>query len=123
MRCMNDRQDADRRDALVWAAGSALDRLHREVGTPGAAAMRGRPALLAQVDQHAAQVRDTLAGADGEITCTALAGYADGVIDIATVRGIDPFAVARAGRWQGAPWALLRLLAVCQLADRGRTRR
>jgi hypothetical protein len=117
---MNEQQDSGRRDSVTWAAGVALDRLHREVGTPGLPVLRRSPALLAVVDQHAAQVRDTLAGADGVITVTALAGYADGVLDIAVSRGVDPFAAARAGAWHGGPWALMRLLAVCLLAGKGR---
>ena len=111
------RQDGGRRDSVTWAAGVALGRLRREIEAPGRAALRVSPALLAEVDQHAAQVRDTLAGADGGITVTALAGYADGVLDIAAHRGLDVLAAARAGVWHGGPWALLRLLAFCLLAD------
>jgi hypothetical protein len=119
-RATDHQQDAGRRDSVTWAAGVALDRLHRGIGAPAVAALRRSPALLARVDQHAAQVRDTLAGPDGTVTVTALAGYADGVLDVALRRGVDPFAAARAGVRHDGPWALLRLLAVCLLADNGR---
>ena len=113
---MNEQQDIDRRDSVQWAAGVALTRLDRAVGAPGRAATATRPALLARVDQHAAEVRDTLGDDDGHIAVVALAGYADGVLDVAYARGVDPLAAARAGRWDRSPWALLRLLAICQLA-------
>lgn len=118
---MKDQQGADRRDSVAWAAGIALARLQQDIGVPGLAAMRALPELLARVDQHAAEVRDTLVDDDGDITVTALAGYADGVLDIAAARGVDPFGAARAGYWAGPPWALLRLLAVCQLAESRRS--
>ncbi len=116
---MNEQPDIDRRDSVAWAASLALAALIREVGAPGLAAMRTRPGLLALVDQHAAEVRDTLGDDDGDITVTALAAYSDGVLDVACARGVDPLAAARAGHWGGPPWALLRLLGVCQLAAAG----
>jgi hypothetical protein len=113
---MKDEQEVARRDSVAWAAGVALARLDAQVGEPGRAVLRRRPALLAMVDQHAAQVRDTLADDDGSIAVTALAAYADGVFDVASARGVDPVAAAAAGRWDEPPWALVRLLAVCQLS-------
>lgn len=116
---MNDQPDIDRRDSVAWAASVALAALIRQVGTPGLEAVRTRPGLLARVDQHAAEVRDTLGDDDGDITVTVLAAYADGVLDVACARGVDPLAAARAGHWDRPPWALLRLLGVCQLAAVG----
>lgn len=114
---MKEEQEITRRDSVAWAAGVALARLDAQVGEPGRAVLPHRPALLARVDQHAAQVRDTLADESGAIATTALAAYADGVLDVAAARGVDPFAAARAGRWDEPPWALVRLLAVCQLTE------
>jgi hypothetical protein len=114
---MDDRQNIDRRDSVAWAAGVALARLIREVGGPGRAAMRSRPSLLARVDQYAAEIRDSLGDRDGRIHLTALAAYSDGLLDVASRRGIDPFVAVRAGRWDGPPWPLLRLVAVCRLAE------
>jgi hypothetical protein len=113
---MKDEQEIARRDSVTWAARVALAKLDAQVGEPGRAVLRRRPALLAKVDQHAAQIRDTLADDDGTIAMTALAAYADGVVDVASARGVDAIAIALAGRWDDPPWALVRLLAVCQMS-------
>jgi hypothetical protein len=114
---MDDRQNIDRRDSVAWAAGVSLAMLIRDVGAPGRVAMRSRPSLLARVDQYAAEIRDHLGDHDGRIALTALAAYSDWLIDIASRHGADPLAAARAGRWDGLPWPLVRLIAVCRLAE------
>jgi hypothetical protein len=99
------------------AAQLALGQLRARVGEPGSAAMREFPGLLAMVDQHAASVRDALGG---RIRPEDLAAYADGVSDIAASHGwtLDTaLGNALANGWTSASWPLLRLLAVCALAE------
>jgi hypothetical protein len=91
--------------------------LMEEVGTPGIAAMGHLPGLLADVDQHAAEVRDALG--DGRVapSTVALAGYAEGLIHAAEEAGWEfPAAID----WIGGDWRVVRLLAICVLASDGR---
>jgi hypothetical protein len=97
---------------IAAAARLALRQLTRHIGEPGGAAMRVRPALLASVDQHAAEVRDALGA---RLRPEELAAYADGVADTAAGHGWDP-SEALSADWAAASWPLLRLLAVCTLA-------
>lgn len=80
-------------------------------------AMRDHPALLADVDQHAAAVRDALTEASGRVSAVGLAAYADGVADTAASNGwylpADPDGV----EWSAPSWPLVRLLAVCVVAE------
>ena len=101
---------------MMAAARLALEQWSGRLGTAGMAAMRVMPALRAEVDQHAAHVRDELAGHDGLLHPVLLAAYADGVADVAGARGWSP-AETRAGGWSAPTWASVRLLAVCVLAE------
>ncbi|MFI5615619.1 DUF6401 family natural product biosynthesis protein [Amycolatopsis sp. NPDC051903] len=92
-----------------------------QLGVAGMAAMAAVPALAAEVDQHAAAVRDILVvGVEGSASVAAavlLASYARGLIEQVEQdagRAWSP-AVDAAG-WAAASWLQLRLLAVCQLA-------
>jgi hypothetical protein len=79
-------------------------------GQSGLAACAGFPGMLAAVDQHAAVVRDALAGpASAHPAASALLGYARGFVEAAVGRGWSP----RPGA--AADWESLRLAAVCQL--------
>jgi hypothetical protein len=73
----------------------------------GWAALAVTPALLAEVDQHAAAVRDILLfGVEGAGTVAAvvlLASYARGLL------AVEP-------EWTPTSWLGVRLMAVCQLA-------
>jgi hypothetical protein len=89
---MTEQPAVERRDSVAWAAAEVLRRLAADLGVPGLAATRTAPHLLARVDQHAADIRDTLADPDGRIPVTTLASYADGVRDVAAARGVDPVA-------------------------------
>jgi len=100
----------------VRAAQLALAQLVRRVAPSGFAAMRARPGLTAQVDQHAAAVRDTLT-VDGRISPVGLAAYAAGVYETAAQHGWQLPAGAGRMDWSTPAWPLLRLLAVCTLAD------
>ncbi|HZN19191.1 MAG TPA: DUF6401 family natural product biosynthesis protein [Micromonosporaceae bacterium] len=92
-------------------ARAALAMLMETVGGPGLAAARARPGLLAAVDQHAAEVRDSLLGDLRPLTPVTLAGYAAGVRDLAQERGWT----APGTGWHAPDWVLTRLLAVCWL--------
>jgi len=111
---------AGRRDSLAdgvaRAAEMALTRWAERLGRAGLAAARALPGLLAAIDQHAAEVRDALADRDGRVARTSLAAYADGVSDTAAQHGWDSSAPSGSD-WSRASWPVVRLLAVCQLAD------
>jgi hypothetical protein len=106
-----------RRDAGVWGAQLALTQLWRRIAATGMDAMRACPALLADVDQHAAAVRDTLTGISGRINAVGLAAYADGVADTAVRNGWQVTVGPDGQEWNAPSWPLVRLLAVCVLAE------
>jgi hypothetical protein len=107
---------ARRHDAVAWAAEVALTGWAERLGQAGLTAARTLPGLLAAVDRHAAEVRDALADRDGRVARTSLAAYADGVSDTAAQHGWDSSA-PRGGDWSRASWPVVRLLAVCLLAE------
>ncbi|SCE91373.1 hypothetical protein GA0070558_11392 [Micromonospora haikouensis] len=100
--------------SAVDSASSALAVLTVSIGTAGLAAAATCPGLLAEVDQHAAAVRDALGGDRRPLTPAALAGYAEGVRDAAREHGWQP--PTRSTDFAEADWLLTRLLAVCALA-------
>jgi hypothetical protein len=106
-----------RRDAGLWAAQLALAQLWRRVAATGLEAMRSSPALLAEVDQHATAVREALISVSGRISAVALAAYADGVSDMAARDGWQLPTDAGGPVWVAPPWPLVRLLAVCVVAE------
>ena len=98
------------------AARAALAALSDGLGTPGLAAAARVPGLLAAVDQHAAALRDTLTAGHGRApSAVGLAGYAEGLRETATRLGWQAPEQSEVD-WARAPWLLVRLLAVCQLA-------
>ena len=108
----------DRRTATITsAAQEALEQWMRRIGDAGTVAMRALPGLLAAVDQHAAEVRDTLTDRRGRLHPMHLAAYADGVADAATARGWSQEEIM-SGDWSRASWPSLRLLAICVLVRR-----
>ncbi|MEV6236220.1 DUF6401 family natural product biosynthesis protein [Lentzea sp. NPDC051838] len=84
-----------------------ISELSDRIGTAGWTALAVTPALLAEVDQHAAAVRDILLfGVEGAGTVAAvvlLASYARGLLDA------EP-------EWSPTSWLGVRLMAVCRLA-------
>jgi hypothetical protein len=98
-----------------------LDEMMARVGVDGLIAAMADPAVLAQVDQHAAAVRDALAAAGRRPDAAGLAAYAKSIA----------FAARRAGNplpspggspictpgWMAADWHHMRLVAVCAIAD------
>jgi len=100
----------------AWIARASLAELVTVVGRPGLTVAADRPQLLAQVDQHAAAVRESLGYGDGPIDEVALAGYATAIRDAALASGctLDPLQQD----WVHPSWELLRLLAICSLVHR-----
>jgi hypothetical protein len=106
---------------VLDADTALLDEMMARVGVDGLAAALTDPGVLAQVDQHAAAVRDALRDAGRRPNAAGLAAYAKSI----------EFAAARAGRrlpepgeahttgagWLSADWHQLRLVAVCAMAD------
>jgi hypothetical protein len=101
-------------------ATALLDEMMARVGVDGLATALADPGVLAQVDQHAAAVRDALASAGRRGDASGLAAYAKSIA----------FAAARSGRrlpepgeahttgagWLTADWHQTRLVAVCAMA-------
>ncbi|GIF15957.1 DUF6401 family natural product biosynthesis protein [Actinoplanes teichomyceticus] len=110
--------------AAATAAVSAdayLDDMMARVGVDGLTAAFAEPGLLATVDQHAAAVREALRDAGRAIDVDALAAYARSIA-AAAVRMRRPVPAAgeaptTVAGWSAAGWPLLRLLAVCLIAD------
>jgi hypothetical protein len=109
-------------DSLIKDADTALlDEMMARVGVDGLIAAMTEPAVLAQIDQHAAAVRDALSEAGRRADASGLAAYAKSIA----------FAARRAGRplpspgtapvcgpgWMAADWHHMRLVAVCAIAD------
>lgn len=98
-----------------------LDEIMARVGVDGLTAAYAHPALMTVIDEHAAAVRAAVADADGRLNPVDLAAYAHTVIAGAAhgSRALpEPGAADMSiSDWLGAPWELLRLVAVCALAD------
>jgi hypothetical protein len=109
--------------ALVPAspATGLLDEMMARVGVDGIVAALGDPGLLALVDQHVAAVRDALGSAGREADAEGLAGYARAIVAGArrTSRAIPSpgEAPAAPSEWKAADWHLLRLVAICMIAE------
>jgi hypothetical protein len=100
----------------VVSAQSVLDQLMAWVGVDGLVAAIQNPGLLAIVDQHVAAIRGGIAGAGCDIDAISLARYARSVLAVACRHGFPP-PDAAAINWRDADWYLLRLVAICALAD------
>ena len=88
-----------------------LEGIHRTHGAPAFAAADALPGLSAELDQHAAAVRDILdLGVDtaGRVSPTVLlAGYVRGLLEDRTTPLTEP------GDWACAEWLHLRLAGTC----------
>jgi hypothetical protein len=82
-------------------------RVAGQVGASGLSRSTELPGMLAAVDQHAAEVRDSLTSG-GRLGVHSLLGYARGFVEAAIGRGWLPGA-------SHLDWESLRLAAVCLL--------
>ncbi|WP_430784305.1 DUF6401 family natural product biosynthesis protein [Actinoplanes sp. G11-F43] len=107
--------------AAVRPAGAYLDEMMARVGVDGLTAAFADPGLLARIDQHAAAVRDALLEAGRRIDAAGLAAYARSIAAAATRAGRplpEPgYAPLSPAEWAAAGFPLLRLVAVCMIAD------
>ena len=106
---------------LVDPAVALLDDMMGRVGVDGLVAAMADPGLLAQVDQHAAAVRDALTEAGRDVNAEGLASYARSVEAAAHRMGRPVPAAGEAyvtgAAWHAAEWHLIRLVAVCAIAE------
>ena len=107
--------------AVVDPARALLDEMMARVGVDGLAAALGDAGLLAQVDQHAAAVRDALRDAGRTVDAEGLAAYAKSIA-AAAARMSRPVpqpghAYVSGIAWLAAEWHLMRLVAVCMIAE------
>lgn len=105
----------------VEPAHALLDEMMARVGVDGLAAALADVALLAQVDQHAAAVRESLHRAGREVDADGLAAYTRSIVAAAHRMGRpvpEPGqAYVSGSAWLTAEWHLLRLVAVCMVAE------
>jgi hypothetical protein len=98
-----------------------LDEMMARVGVDGLVAAHADPGLLAQVDQHAAAVRDALFHAGREVGPEGLASYAKSIMAAAERMGRPVpqpgHAPITGTAWLTAEWHLMRLVAVCLIAE------
>jgi hypothetical protein len=98
-----------------------LDEMMARVGVDGLVAAHADAGLLAQVDQHAAAVREALAHAGREVGAAGLAAYARSIAAAAHRMGRpipEPgHAYIDGSAWLTAEWHLMRLVAVCMIAE------
>jgi uncharacterized protein DUF6401 len=103
------------------AAPTLLDEMMARVGVDGLVAAHTDPGLLAQVDQHAAAVREALAHAGRATDAEGLASYAKSIAAAAERMGRPVpqpgHAYVSGSAWLAAEWHLLRLVAVCMIAE------
>jgi hypothetical protein len=97
-------------------ARSYLDQVMAMIGVDGLVEALAQPFLLARVDQHAAAARESLVAAGKAIDPISLAGYARSVIAVHQRHG-RPMPTPQSVDWSDADWTVLRLVAVCHLAD------
>ncbi|BEL02292.1 hypothetical protein Q0Z83_004830 [Actinoplanes sichuanensis] len=107
--------------SAVRPAGAYLDEMMARVGVDGLTAAFAEPALLARLDQHAAAIRDALRGAGRVADADGLAAYARSMA-AGSVRMGRPlpepgFAPMSGAEWLAAGFPLLRLVAVCLIAE------
>ena len=109
----------------ITAPGSAnrafavLDDLMARVGVDGLTAALANPGLLAVVDQHAAAVRESVRRSGRVLDADSLAGYATSVTAAVHRSGRELPEPGEAERvdWTRADWHLIRLAAVCAIAE------
>jgi hypothetical protein len=105
----------------VDPARALLDEMMARVGVDGLAAALGDAGLLAQIDQHAAAVRDALHHAGRTVDAQGLASYARSIVAAAERMGRPVpqpgHAYVSGTAWLAAEWHQMRLVAVCMIAE------
>lgn len=107
--------------ATTCPARTLLDEMMARVGVDGLVAAHTDAGLLAQLDQHAAAVREALHSAGREMNADGLAAYAKSIA-AAAVRMNRPLpepghAPMTGTAWLTAEWHLMRLVAICLIAE------
>lgn len=90
-------------------ADCPLTRLSRDFDLFASESISVDPALTAELDQHAAAVRDSILTDRVDITRRSLTHYLQGFIDGCRERGWDSSSVEY-------DWETLRVLAICRMA-------
>ncbi|MEV1288939.1 DUF6401 family natural product biosynthesis protein [Micromonospora sp. NPDC049679] len=102
-------------------AARVLDDVMARVGVDGLTTALIHPVLMALVDQHAAEVRESLRCADRPVDHVGLAAYARSIMAAAERMGRHLPEPGEADLscldWLRAPWPLLRLVGICALVD------
>ena len=105
----------------VDPARALLDEMMARVGVDGLSAALSDAGLLAQVDQHAAAVRDALHQAGRRVDAPGLAAYAKSIVAAAERMGRPVpqpgHAYVSGTAWLSAEWHQMRLVAVCMIAE------
>jgi hypothetical protein len=120
---MSSTHDATANPMATASAHQALDELMAWVGVDGLVAALAAPGLLAEIDQHAAAVRDAITAAGCAVDALSLSRYARSIAAAAQRMGYplpEPSLNGTDTYWTRAGWHLLRLVAVCALADENR---
>ncbi|GAA3741120.1 DUF6401 family natural product biosynthesis protein [Salinactinospora qingdaonensis] len=86
-----------------------LSRLSHDFGQFGLLGAHATPGLTAELDQHAAAVRDAIEHGGARISRQSLTHYLHGFLDGCRERGWFSAAIEY-------EWELLRLLAICRMA-------
>lgn len=104
--------------ARLLTAHTVLDQLMANVGIDGLVAALRNPGVLAAVDQQAAAIRETIRAAGRSVDMFSLASYARSIL--ASIHRCG-YAMPDAASvdWTRADGTLLRLVAVCMLAESG----
>jgi hypothetical protein len=117
---MSSTYDATANPTTQASAQTALDELMAWVGVDGLVAALRTPGLLAEIDQHAAAVRDAIVAAGRPVDALSLSRYARSIAAAADRMGRPLPEQSLDGTdtdWSNAGWHLLRLVAVCAIAD------
>ena len=100
-------------------AFAVLDDLMARVGVDGLTAAYANPALLAAVDQHGAAIREAVRRSGRALEAESLAGYATSIAAAVLRMGRELPEPGEAAEfeWANAEWHIIRLVAVCAIAD------
>ncbi len=108
--------DATARPENLTDARTSLDELMAWVGVDGLVAALRTPGLLAEIDQHTTAVRAAIAGAGCPLDALSLSRYARSIM-AAAARSGQVLPEGSDADWTRAGWYLVRLVAVCAVAD------